>query len=67
MAKNFIRRIVNLEDTDYWAVKRCAHERGLGGTSFSAALRMSVKSPAFPLSRYFILCHQTIMSIEYQP
>jgi hypothetical protein len=43
MATRYITRLVNLEQSDYWIVKRIAQERGLGGKGFSAALRMIIR------------------------
>ena len=43
MAVKYITRLVNLEQSDYWIVKRIAQERGLGGKGFSAALRMIIR------------------------
>jgi hypothetical protein len=41
--KNWIARRINLEDDDYWTVKRTALERGLGPRGFSAAARLIIR------------------------
>ena len=43
MNTEYIQRIVNLEPSDYQAVKRCAQEKGFGGKGFSAALRLIIR------------------------
>lgn len=39
----FIQRMVNLEKSDYYIVRRLADERGLGLKGFSAALRTIIR------------------------
>jgi hypothetical protein len=36
-------RFVNLEEQDYWTVKRAAEEKGLGLKGFLAALRLIIR------------------------
>ena len=39
----YVRRLVNLEHSDYWIIQRTAREKGLGGKGFSAALRLIIR------------------------
>ena len=39
----YVRRLVNLEQTDYWIIQRTAREKGLGAKGFSAALRLIIR------------------------
>ena len=39
----YVRRIVNLERSDYDLVKQIARQRGLGSRGFSAAMRMIIR------------------------
>jgi hypothetical protein len=39
----YIRRMVNLQQSDYHTVQRVADEKGLGGKGFSAALRLIIR------------------------
>ncbi len=39
----YVRRIVNLEETDYWTVQKVARENSLGGKVFSAALHLIIR------------------------
>ena len=43
MSTEYLQRIVNLERRDYDAIKKVAREKGLGGKSFSAALRLIIR------------------------
>jgi hypothetical protein len=43
MSTKYITRLINLEQSDFWIVKRVAQERGLCGKGFSAALRMIIR------------------------
>jgi len=43
MPNVYITRLVNLEQSDFWIIKRVAQERGLGGKGFSAVLRMIIR------------------------
>ena len=43
MSTEYLQRIVNLERRDYDAIKKVAHEKGLGGKGFSAALRLIIR------------------------
>ena len=39
----YIRRIINLEQSDYWIVQRVIQEKGLGAKGFSAAIRLIIR------------------------
>ena len=39
----YIRRMINLEQSDYWTVRRVVQEKGLGAKGFSAALRLIIR------------------------
>ena len=39
----YIRRIINLEQSDYWTIQRVIQEKGLGAKGFSAAIRLIIR------------------------